>query len=593
MRILLFFLLYSRWFPLPEPIVTPPPFSEKAAKEIPTFIKRHKEPRTADELYELALLRISVGDNQAAIIDLERAVLKKDRFVFALIQLGYLYLWENKYERAYSIFKQTLSIVPGDPKAQYGLQQVGSYWLKENEHLSECFTIFESLYSHEPSHADVVFFFGLVLMRQGDLSGAKEKFQECLDISPNYTDALYCLANIYKREEKWAKAEEYYQKAICCQPSDYLIRKDLAHALVAQQKLDDAKEQYILFLTEDPSDSKSWNELRFVKSNLKPNISFYGTYTSSEENDPDIEEPVVRDNYLYTKGGVSIPINPSWNLNIGSFYYQQEELNIYRGGTNYDVWQAGLTFLSNLSFANYWRWHAAARAFHASPTGSSMTFPFSGTTRFEPDIAFIYTKMPHLAAIDLHLESFFTKNFSIMRTELLNLLVMELDYLWRPDWNLRPELETIFRGVKFYDSIHNWQNMELLKLRTYLPYLPQFFQLNYQFQHAHFKKLSPNYFSYKQQFINKLGSLLSIPLRSSTKLEIHYEHSWQLTQNLLQPIGTFIFAAKSQLLNGNRITATLTETYKDLLTLTLEGHYFQNNLPYHDWNINGSLSWQF
>lgn len=586
-----FFLLLPLWlsariFPLPEPMSTPPPYSADAAREIPIFLLHHPEPMSAEDAYELGLLYMLAGQAEEAERYLDLAIAKDPEFSYALIQVGYLNYWTHDYVEAYEAFWKAFQIDPCGKQSFHGLEMVGTYWLHENEHIPECLQLFKALYECSPKNIDIVFYTGLAYMRLNQVDEAKKKFIRCLELRHNDPEASFQLAQIYMMEGNWEEAEKLYRKA------GPTAKKHLARALVRQRKFVDAKEEFSLFLTENPSDMPTWYELREVKSYVDPTLLLSSTYTEAKESDPTIAVPVVKDYYLYIEGTLNIPITLAWDINAQGFYYQQKEKNIYIPGTNYNVQEEGGAFLSSLDFAKCWTWDLILRLFHASPIGD-MSFPFSSTNRFEPGTALIYRYAPHLICGEVRVESFFTKNFTYTETDLLQILTGELRYLFRPDVNLHPELEASLRKIYFDDSIHNWQTTESLWLRSHIPYLSKYFRGEYQFQHSHFHELTTNYFSYQDQFVNKVGIYLAIPLQPATTFGVHYEHVWQLTKHFIQPIGTFLFTANRQSLNGNLIIANITHALQDLWEVKLEGHYFHNNLPYSDWNINGSFLYQF
>ena len=142
-----------------------------------------------------------------------------------------------------------------------------------------------------------------------------------------------------------------------------------------------------------------------------------------------------------------------------------------------------------------------------------------------------------------------------------------------------------------------WKNRSNINVTSTLslpfPRFWKYWTLLYHFEHGHFDKLNPNYYSFNHQLRNTLGIRFRFDFSRMVYWETTYEHRWQTTYQLFQPIGNFIFVANKQYLIANRVTSKIGAQYKDRLKFEIEGHYFYETLPYRDWNLNGSLVWQF
>ena len=122
---------------------------------------------------------------------------------------------------------------------------------------------------------------------------------------------------------------------------------------------------------------------------------------------------------------------------------------------------------------------------------------------------------------------------------------------------------------------------------------PKGFFLHYFFEHGHFKALSQNYYSYKQQIRNTIGIRYRYDYCDRAYGEFIYEHRWQNTHNLFQPIGSFIFTANRQMLLCNKYILNLAYRLKDKWLFEATGHYYRDTLPYREWKVGGTISYQF
>ncbi len=615
------FIAYADWIPLPNPILTPPLYSERADEEIRHFELRHAENKTPGQLYELALLHIQIENYQKARELLLKTLELDPHFSQALIQLGYLDLWENRNQEAYVFFLKELTENECEKRSCEGLRTIAKKWSYENKNTSESLLILRTLYRCDPNNPDTSLALGNLLVRLNQFDEAESLFKECLVLSPDYQDPALSLANLYLREQKWdqareifeqypdspealkglgrleirtghfIEAESYYKKSLSKGTKDQESRKEYAHTLSSSWKFREALDQYALFLTEDPDNETAWSELLEMKSHTNPALLGNVTYTAAKENDPTLKLPVVKDFYLYSDLHSLIPVSDRLLLDVKTFFYQQKEVDIYIPGINYNADLVGLQLSSRFLFKEYWRWDMYGRTFHAWPNGSSMNYPFKTTTRFEPGTSIIFDSSSHLVYGDLHIESIIIKNFAITKSQVLEFFASELHYLFKPDCFLHPQVEASIKEINLFDG--NFEDLETLWLRCGAPFLEKTIIGIYQFQHSHFSELNPNYFSYQNQYCNFVGVNLHLDFWKKAMFDVIYQHNWQLTKKLIQPIGNFLFIANTQLLTGNKITAILSYRLKDQLKFSAEGHYFRNTLPYRDWNLKGSLLWQF
>lgn len=612
--------LYAHLIPAPQPILKPPTYSKKAYNEIPRFLIRHAGDFEPRDLYELALLNIQTHNYKKAKEFLVKALQLDPHFFDALIQLGYLNLWDNRYQEAYLNLWEAVEDKPCDKVASEGLRVIAQKWSNEKKHQKQAFAIFDKLYECSPNNPDTLLSLGDLLVKLNKWDQAEIFFKKCLAEKPNYKDAYLSLANLYLLQKKWDLAQElyekypndsealkglarlehrkgnpslaepYYKQVLQDHPKDQEARKGYARALASSWKFKEAQEHYDLFLTEDPKDEPTLNELLTIKSHANPSLLANINYTASKENDPTLKAPVVRDFYLYSDLHALLPASDRLLFDVKGFFYHQKEVNIYNPGINYNAELAGIQLASQYLFKKNWRVDAYGRAFYAWPEGS-MNFPFKSTTRFEPGVSLSYNALSHLAYLDLHVESFIIKNFTTIKSEVLGIFASEFHYLFRPDVKLHPQIEASVRAIKLFDG--NFEDLETVWAQCAMPYTNNHVIGLYKFQHSHFNQLTPNYFSYRQQYCNFVGVQLHFPLAEKGTIDLIYEHNWQLTKKLIQPIGSFIFIANSQLLTGDKITGIFIYRAKDKVRLSLEGHYFRDTLPYRDWNVKGSLLWQF
>src|SRR3990167_1668699 len=195
---------------IPEPYMEPPEKKNREEK-INSFNKKHQGiTLDAEQLYYLSLLYISNDNLEKAKEVLNEALTNSPQFVKAYLQLGFIFLWQNKLIDASSSFSMAMQYAPCDKKAMAGLQQVALLISKEKGNEEEAIKIYRELILCHPNNSDYFFYLGQVLANTHQWDEAEMVLKKCLDLAPQYTDAALLLASIYFREKKLDEAEKIY-----------------------------------------------------------------------------------------------------------------------------------------------------------------------------------------------------------------------------------------------------------------------------------------------------------------------------------------------------------------------------------------------
>lgn len=621
--LVVFFLLISGLLrALSPPIVVEPKEpsprqAEAAAKE---YYEQHQDSMTAVDWYEIALVLVTGGQWDLAKRSLGRALALDPDLVDAYIQLGYIDVWQKNGESAIAEFDAALERSPCNRTALQGLTEVAVGFSKERPRRKDAIALLRQVQECDPENPDVLFYLGRALAWDGQRAAAEEALKKCLSLAPEYSDAAIQLAHLYVQEGKNEEAEAiflqypdnpearkgrariaskkgnqeeakgHYQAVLESNPADDEARVGLSRSFASLMHYDDAFEQYELVQEES---SIHWDEKLNLRALVHPGILAEMSYTQSHESDPSVNAPVVKTYYFDQGIYLLLPIYNRWRIDLKEIYFHQRENDIYPPiGVNYTAYLSGAQMVSHYFFAKDWKWDVILRGLDAWGSRST-NYPFRSTGRFEPGTLLMYNGEHFLFVADAHVESFIIKNFSITRSELLR-----VDYLQGaggvriPVW-LQPSGEVWYGRAFYHDSLDNWKSFLQVDGRIGFPGLQDYLTLRYRYEHGHFKALTPNYFSYRLQLRNTAGGIVHAPVGKSCYLEGSFDHQWQMTRNLIQPIGSFIFTAAKQYLIGNKIEAKIGYRYRDRLKAEFGWHWFRNTLPYHDWRLNGSVLWQF
>ncbi|MBF8263784.1 MAG: hypothetical protein HW387_1449 [Parachlamydiales bacterium] len=523
-------------------------------------------------------------------------------------------------DATYRALMQTLKTRPCNAKALERLEPIGVQWLNDPGKQADDLAIWEILNHCKPHNSDILYYLGVQLSRAGRWDEAQAALKECLSLAPEYADAevqlglLYlwqgredlakgiferfpensdaqmALARIHQKAGDHQHSNELYRRVIEKNPKNLEARQNLAKSSAAWMNFSEAKSQYQWLVANDPNSEGHWAEFFDVKSHTDLAVFLETDYTDAKESDPSLDAPVVKDYYFFNAVHFLIPVFDRWRLDLSQIYYHQRENDIYPPiGVNYSMFSAGANLTSSFLFKKDWKWDLYVRGFEAWGD-QRVNYPFRRTTRFEPGTSLLYNSERQIFALDTHRESFVIKNFAAMRSEILWTDYLTGIYGYRFAWRLNPELQAQISQIFIQGD--NWESTQTLLASCKLPFIKYFTAL-YRFDHGHFDQLNPNYYSFMQQYMNTIGVRLHYDLHSRAVFELIYEHRWKTTYKLFQPIGNFIFVAAKQSLFSNKVIARMNIRYKDTLRLMIEGHYFYETLPYNDWNVNGSILWQF
>ncbi len=582
-----------------------------------------------EHCYRIAEFYIQIGELPQARIHLEQAIELDPHFTAAYLQLGFIDLWEKKWEEAFAIFSIALEETPCAVTGLIGLTRVALHWAEEQP--ARARSMANKVHLCHSQDPDSLLYLGILYTRLQEWEKGEETLTECLRLAPHYQDAQLQLAHLYvlekkyeeaekiyhrypdcneadkglariaSQEGKYADADKLYQKVLEKDPKDSEARKALAQTLVSQLKYAQAKKQYELLLESNGAtnqytlispreDASNWIQSMDVKSHTNFGILEEVDYTDAKEWDPTLRVPVVKDYYFSSKLTLFFPIFDRWRIDVQQLYFHQRENDIFVPSVNYSAFVNGGALISHYYFARDWKWDIVAKTVHASGIHEAR-YPFKSSTLFEPGTTLLYHSDWNLFVLDGHVEDQIIKNFPLTISQLLRIDNYHGIYGFHPPVYLHPHLE-VSGGANFYhDSLHNRKDYQ--KVLAAVDLGIHSLIATYVFEHGHFKKLSEDYFSYQKQIQHTLSVRYIQDFYAKVQFEVLWDHIWQSNHNVFLPIGNFVFVSPNLYLIANRITGTLKYRFRDSLRAEIGGHYLTITLPYWDWNLRGAISWQF
>lgn len=487
-----------------------------------------------------------------------------------------------------------------------------AHQLKELSHLLlEC----------EPNNPDYLFYYGRAEFLLGNDQEAILSLEKCLSFSLNYTDAAWILSTLYRKNKEFKKAKSllknfkenplFEERLADIYVETHHVKKGIQiyenlhkkypFNLTITQKLADALQQDIqyerakLLLLNVSIDQRPTIQLQLDELNLmtQPRLFYQLSYLESKENDPTIKKPVVRDYYFDQGLYLTAHLKDRFTFDTKFIDFRQKEIDIYPPtGTNYDAQIYGLDEKIFYKIHPQFQLGLNLRGFFAYSLAKGF-YPFQNSWRFEPGINILYSPPSQYLLLDAHVESFIIKNFTNFQSYLLRLDYLDIGYRYHFEKFLNLDLIFNLMRIFFHDSYKNKKDVENVELNLNIPLKKNWIKGKYFFEHSSFRYLNINYFSYKNQWVNKVGFETTSHLGKNLKIILDYEHSWQVSTNLVQPIGNYIYIAKRQSLIGNKISIDLICPMTSHFDLFFHSHYFQNNLPYREYQIKGGLGYLF
>jgi tetratricopeptide (TPR) repeat protein len=123
--------------------------------------------------------------------------------------------------------------------------------------------------------AEAYYMKGYALVELGQLDDAKAALEHAIQLMPYNSKYLSELGNIYQGEKNWTKSLDLYKRAedgAAFTPKDQQVsdttraKRGLGYVLVELNRLDEAEAKYKECLVLDPKDSKSQQELEYVRT---------------------------------------------------------------------------------------------------------------------------------------------------------------------------------------------------------------------------------------------------------------------------------------------------------------------------------------
>ncbi len=139
------------------------------------------------------------------------------------LELGKIYLSQNKFKEAEKEFKKALSLKKDFIEAEIQLALLKEKQGKRNEAIESL----KKLLQKNPSHLEILFELGRLYYNQGDCKSAVPYLERAKLLFPDFSNARYVLGLCYEKQGKFKKALKEFEKISQLNPHNQEVKQKI------------------------------------------------------------------------------------------------------------------------------------------------------------------------------------------------------------------------------------------------------------------------------------------------------------------------------------------------------------------------------
>jgi uncharacterized protein (TIGR02466 family) len=217
------------------------------------------EPNNPQLLNYYGVLKAQIGDRQAAIDLLEKAV-SLDRSFGYLNNLGNIYRAANRLEDAVNCYRKALELNPESADSHLNL----GIALTEKGEIIGAIEAFETALAADPYHPRVHIALGDLLQSQGELDRAIASYQKAIALQPESFEALTSLGMAFYRKGYLQESQRTYEHALAINPFSTAALSNIAATFYELGRMDMAAACYHEVLNIQPQSPDAHINLGFL-----------------------------------------------------------------------------------------------------------------------------------------------------------------------------------------------------------------------------------------------------------------------------------------------------------------------------------------
>lgn len=216
-----------------------------------------KEPKHADALHLLGVIRRQQGQHNQAVRLIEKAIASRPDVFSYHNSIGLAYQHQGKLAQAITCYRRAIAINPTSAEA-YCNQGAALQAQGQSQAAISCY---EKALAHDADYANAAFNLGVVKHEMGDLTGAIHWYEKTIAIQVGYIKAHNNLGAAYQSQGRVAEAAACYETALNIDANDADTWNNLGILFQRQGAHDDAILCFRKSIACKPADPRSYYNL--------------------------------------------------------------------------------------------------------------------------------------------------------------------------------------------------------------------------------------------------------------------------------------------------------------------------------------------
>ncbi len=475
--------------------------------------------------------------------------------------LGQLYREMKEYRKAICILRKALEV---DPTALDLWNAIGMIEIDKQELLA-AHCIFLHVLEENPKSVGGWAGLGRVRMLLGHLCTAAKYYTHAIQLAKTETDAVT-------------------PKAFLAQLRQFSGYNFEATAI-----------NYEL-MSENPG--QEWLADSFKRSyrDTRPYLGVRGGYHEENEWSDLLDQFIIRYQIYGARANAILPMDNCHTLLFDAsdqYYTLKETVSEGNDLYSFNIVRAHAGFISNLN--DYYTIEGKLGFSHYSPTKST-TFEGAANTLFEPSFNILYNTPNETALLGFDSETnLVARNFVTSQSQIVGRYFVVGRYARDIDKDFSAGVEAT--GSVYNDYVRNSSQNASTWLQVTPSTLHDYLSVKYTFGYGGFKKVIPDYFTYKYRFLNELELSLQKNWGQYLYSSLRYLHGWEMRKTRFAQI----IVTPPFLINQPFF---IERTQYDTLSLNLdynnnrwraaaEAFYFRNTSKYTIWAVHLTLGGYF
>ena len=174
------------------------------------------EEKEADYHYKMGIVSLGEGNLQTAYVEFQKTLQLKPNYKDAVVNLGYIHLQFEEYEKARELFLRAISI---DSQFSDAFTYLGITYIKMRqwkEAIEPLKKALSNVLYKTPGKA--FYYLGMAYYRSGLLDEAIDAFKDSIKRSPSTPDAYYGLSLAYNKSGRYGDSAAAIERAIGIDP---------------------------------------------------------------------------------------------------------------------------------------------------------------------------------------------------------------------------------------------------------------------------------------------------------------------------------------------------------------------------------------